>query len=46
LQGRLANKAYLELAPRELVEQTEQELKAAQTRLETLTADLERFEKL
>jgi valyl-tRNA synthetase len=46
LQGRLANKAYVERAPRELVEQTEQELKAAQSRLETLTADLERFEKL
>ena len=43
LEGRLSNKNYVDKAPKELVEQTKQQLKDAKTKLEQQQAQHERF---
>ncbi len=43
LEGRLSNKSYVENAPREVVQQTKQQLTDAQKQLETLAAEAKRF---
>lgn len=43
LEGRLANTDYVSNAPKEIVEQTKEQLKAAQEALESLTGEIKRF---
>lgn len=43
LKKRLENKSYVKNAPKEIVEQTEAQLKEAEAALETIQADLRRF---
>lgn len=43
LEGRLANKSYVDNAPREVVQQTKDQLKEAQDLLKTMAAEAKRF---
>lgn len=43
LRGRLANKAYVDNAPKKLVSETKQQLGEAEDRLKQITAELDRF---
>lgn len=43
LEGRLANKSYVDNAPKRIVEQTKQQLEEAREQLETLTKEIERY---
>jgi valyl-tRNA synthetase len=43
LRARLDNKAYVKNAPKEVVEQTKQQIKDAKNRLAALEAEMERF---
>lgn len=43
LEGRLKNKSYVDNAPKHLVDETREQLSAAQATLETQTAELARF---
>lgn len=43
LEGRLANKSYVDNAPKRVVEQTREQLKEAQTQLEAISKEYDRF---
>ena len=45
LQNRMANKNYTDKAPKELVEDTKQQLSQEETRLNAIQAELDSFEK-
>ncbi|HET6864148.1 MAG TPA: valine--tRNA ligase [Candidatus Saccharimonadales bacterium] len=45
LAARLSNKSYIEKAPKELVEETKQDLEAEKTSLKTIESELESFQK-